>query len=584
MISLMRQFQQAGVSELAIQFAKFIGRLEDDNRQDVAIAAALVSEAVQQGHVCLDLAKAWTLFPDWAEWIPQNISDWMAVLRHSKLVGEAGEFKPLILSADGQLYLYRYWQDEGTVARLIQARCKPVEADLDLLTSGFEAWPSSADGVDWQKVAVLMAVTRQFSVISGGPGTGKTTVVAQLLQFLQQQSADIRISLAAPTGKAAARMQQAIEGKGVENIIEAKTIHRLLGITAMREQGKYHADNPLPLDVLVIDEASMIDISLMARILTVLPASARLILLGDSRQLASVESGAVLDNLCRGEVGLSAGFVSTLQQVAGISLSASKSVDMPLMDSIVVLQHSYRFASESIVGRLAKMTLVGDADATIALLRDNKDCWHATQDEAEIEQAIVAGYQPYIEAVMDQATPEACLAAFERYRMLCALRKGPQSVAAANAILTQTLRRLGWQTNAQFYHGQAIMITQNNYQLQLFNGDTGLVLPHPDSGELQACFISQNGVKWVLPIRLPAYETAFAMTVHKAQGAEFDQVDILLPEQSSPLLSRELLYTALTRARNKVRLLASEATIRHTIATKHQRESGLGKRLSNKRA
>ncbi len=581
MKSLIRQFQQAGVSELAIQFAKFIGRLEDDNQKEIAIAAALASEAVQQGHVCLDLARAWTLFPEWADWVPQNISDWIAILRQSTSVGDEGEFKPLILTEAGQLYLYRYWQDECTVARLIQARCKPVDVDVALLQSGFEAWPSSVDGVDWQKVAVLMALTRQFSVISGGPGTGKTTVIAQVLRLLRQQSVDTRISFAAPTGKAAARMQQVISKEGAENTIEAKTIHRLLGITSMREQGKYHADNPLPLDVLIIDEASMIDISLMAQILAALPAAAQLILLGDSRQLASVESGAVLDNLCRGEVSLSAEFVSQLKAVTGIELAENTSAKMPLIDSMVILQHSYRFAEDSIVGQLASSTLAGDADATMSLLQSNKKYWQATQNESEIDKAIVAGYQPYIQAIMDHAAPEACLAAFERYRMLCALRKGPQSVAAANAILTRTLRRLGWQTDQPFYHGQAIMITQNSYQLQLFNGDTGLILPHPETRELQACFISEQGLKWILPMRLPAHETAFAMTVHKAQGAEFDQVDILLPAQSSPLLSRELLYTALTRARNHVTLLASEATIRHTIATRHQRDSNLAKRLND---
>lgn len=582
MHQLVRQLQQAGISELALQFAKFIGRMEADKQTEVVIAATLLSEAVQRGHVCLDLAKAWSLFPEWAEWIPQNMNDWIAALRQSVCVGEEGDYKPMLLTDEGQLYLYRYWQDECTVARDIQARCQPMDGvDMALLKSGFDTWQSNHDGVDWQKVAAFMAVTRQFSVISGGPGTGKTTVIAHVLDLLQAQSSDCHIMLAAPTGKAAARMQQVLSEKNTSSI-ESKTIHRLLGITPKREQGKYNAENPLSLDVLIIDEASMIDISLMAQILAALPTTARLILLGDSRQLASVESGAVLDSLCRGGVGLSAEFMAQLTKATGLELK-QQAVESPLQNSVVMLQHSYRFAADSVIGKLANMTLAGDADSSIGLLKDYSDCWNNDVQAATIEAALVAGYQPYIDAISHKQSPEICLAQFERYRLLSALRKGPQSVASANTLFTQYMRRLGWRSDERFYHGQAIMVTQNNYQLQLFNGDAGLILNHPETGDLQACFMQQAELKWVLPIRLPAHETAFAMTVHKAQGAEFERVDILLPEQASPLLSRELLYTAVTRAKKQLTILADEATIRHTIATQHQRESGLADRFKHQR-
>jgi len=566
--------RQAGFSELAYQFAQFILRLDESHDELVAMTAALVTESVSQGHVCLNLSQVQSHelvsnsnFPDLAEWLQQ--------LRKSSVIGREGEYKPLILTDDGLVYLYRYWLAEQHVAKSIQKRLQTIAViNPQQLQQDFAAWPSLEQGIDWQKVAVLMALTRQFSVISGGPGTGKTTIVLRLLKMLQRQDSDLIIALAAPTGKAAARLQQAVTDSDNASL-EAKTLHRLLGITPVNDNGRYNSQRPLAIDVLIVDEASMIDVSLMAKLMQALPDKARLILLGDSQQLASVESGAVLANLCNQVGQFSDEFVGTLQQLTDINLEVAKGVTSNLIDSVVTLQHSYRFDEYSDIGKLARAVQSGDQQKVFSTLATSKEpLWQQQLDPVSIQTQVFEGYQPYFDAVIDTDEPLKILKLFEQYRVLCALRQGPQSVASVNELIERALQRQGWRTHQNFYLGRPIMVIQNDYRQRLFNGDTGLIL-NDETGQLRACFLVENTVRWVDLARLPAHETAFAITIHKSQGSEFKNVCVLLPEEECALLNRELLYTAITRAKKQVMLLCSESILSKTIITQHQRETGL---------
>lgn len=566
--------RQQGFSELACQFARFIDRKEDGNNSLVSLTAGLLTEAMAQGHVCLNLAALPESAYHLNDILPTNVTDWQNQLMAAKSVGKPGDYKPLILSEDGLLYLYRYWQDEQQVAQAITQRLHAVSTlNLTQLQQDLANWHNPIDGLDWQKVAVAMALSRHLAVISGGPGTGKTTIVLKILQCLHNQSDTLKIGLAAPTGKAAARLQQSIKQ---QQSLEVKTLHRLLGITEHNDQGRYNAERPLPLDVLIIDEASMIDISLMAKLMRAMPDKARLILLGDSQQLASVESGAVLANLSEGEQGyFSDDFI---QQFAELGLENNPTLSVsPLTDSFVRLQHSYRFDKDSFIGQLAGLVNQGDAENAVTLLQTHDPAW-LTPNEKSLLISLSVGYQAYIEAVENNLPAQQQIQAFDSFRVLAALKTGPQSVMSVNRLMSRYLAQRGWRTAQTFYQGRPIMITQNDYRQQLFNGDVGMLL-RDEQGNLRACFNFGEELRWVALNRLPAHETVFAMTVHKSQGSEFDAVSILLPDEISPILSRELLYTAITRARKSLTVLAVENVLKHCIHRRHQRESGLKQQL-----
>ncbi|WP_289283710.1 AAA family ATPase, partial [Methylophaga sp. UBA5088] len=403
MSDLLKLLRQHGLSELACQFAAYIDRKEQGMRPVVSITAALLSEAIAEGHVCLNLQQLPTFCQPLKPVLPESVDDWMEILSLAKTVGQPGDYTPLILTEQGLLYLYRYYRDEQDVASLIQQRLQPVnDIDLEQLNEDLGRWTSVIEGPDWQKIAVAVALNREFAVISGGPGTGKTTIVLSMLNSLQQQSPELYIGLAAPTGKAAARLQQSIS---TQHAYEVKTLHRLLGITEHNDQGRYHTERPLPLDVLIIDEASMIDISLMAKLMRALSPSARLILLGDSQQLASVESGAVLANLSEGKQGQFTAEFS--EQFPELEIPVTEtSAPSTLLNSFVRLQHSYRFDKDSTIGQLAKQVNDGDVLASLALLNPAaSDIWYDT-DEKQQQSRFLKGYQAFIDAVESKQTPQ----------------------------------------------------------------------------------------------------------------------------------------------------------------------------------
>lgn len=581
-------------------FARQLEALAGGDTPELLLVAAMTSHQVGEGdvHLELDRCQELPLFQDTEDPDGPRIPApevWSDALRACSVVGGPGDRAPLILDRHDRLYLRRYWQFERQVADAVHARARaPAPAvDRDRLRQGLRRLFPSVGTIDWQRVAAAVAVLRRLCLISGGPGTGKTRTVTAILALLVEQAADTppRIALAAPTGKAAARLSESIRVAKAELPVTEQTadcipeatatLHRLLGYRPGRTTPRHGADNPLHLEVLVVDEASMVDLPLMARLLAALPNKARLILLGDQDQLASVESGRVLGDLCgRGLVsGYSPRLCAEVAAVAGDRLEPAAAPGPDLGDRIVVLRKSRRFGKESGIGALAKAVNRGDPDASLRILA--ADRYPDVQLEAPRTQVlanlIAQRLMPAWQRVLASPDPPAALSELDRVRVLCALRSGPYGVERLNERLAQALEAAGLiRRDGEFYAGRPVMLTDNDHALGLYSGDVGLVLADPRSGgALRVFFATTEGVRHILPSRLPARETVYAMTVHKSQGSEFDEVLLVLPEAESRVLTRELIYTGITRARQRVRLLATEERLRTAIPRAVVRASGL---------
>ncbi len=574
-------------------FTESLQRLDPQAPDCVLAAAALCCQALGEGDVCLPLAR-WagqSLFVESGPGVEAPaLPDWLTALQASPLVATPGGYAPLTLEGP-RLYLSRYHAYEAQLAEnlLHRALARPVVDEAQLGESLQRLFARNTQQPDWQRLAAAQAVRRNLAVISGGPGTGKTTTVVRLLAALLEQPGGERlaIGLAAPTGKAAARMAEAIRNAKAELPVsdaikaalpeEARTLHRLLGSQGDTPQVRHHADNPLPLDVLVVDEASMVDLALMAKLLAALPPNARLILLGDKDQLAAVEAGAVFAELCEGR-GLDAVAAADLTRITGQPVP----VEHPrsrLGDAVVLLTHSHRFAGDSGIGELARRINGGDARGTLELLRGGHPdlVWNAGPTPAALLERLEAGYAPYFAAVR-AADPGSAFAAFNGFRALTAQREGPWGVGGINETLEARIkRRLGVPSRERWYPGRAVMVRQNDYALGLFNGDIGLCLATPNG--LRVFFEGDEGYRPFAPARLPSHDSAFAMTVHKSQGSEFTEVLLALPEQSSPLLSRALFYTGITRAKKKVEIWGLPARLMEAVSTRAERAAGLAERL-----
>ena len=556
-------------SLLADVYGNWLQAQATDMPADLRNTVASLFSAVADGHICIEVSDSAT------SWIN---TDW---------VGGPGDYKPFILE-NGCLYLARYWSHEHAVAESLRRRAElfyrvtdaiALQADLDAL---FEA----RDPADRQRLAALVAQFKPLTLISGGPGTGKTSTVVKLLALLLGRNAHLRIGLAAPTGKAEQRLVEAISTTArnylnapdqIKELIPttATTLHRLLG--ALGDTGRFRHDqnNPLPLDVLVIDEASMIDLALMRAVLDALPVDARLILLGDKDQLASVEAGSVFGDICAAQ-GMSSGLVDVLKPF-GVAETAA--ADAPLLgDCRVELTHSYRFGANSGIGMLSSAARVGDASAFVATFspKRNDIAWQqqAAVSDPVFRERIAASYGSYL-ALAKMGDPAQAFAAFIRFRVLCAHRQGPAGVEGLNRAIESLL---GCDGPSLWYAGRPVMMTSNDYTLRLFNGDIGLCLPTPAG--LRVFFEGEGGnYRQLLPARVPRHETAWAMTVHKAQGSEFDEVVLVMPDQLTPVLNRPLVYTAVTRAKKQFALWGTAAVIATALATLPQRDSGLQQRL-----
>jgi exodeoxyribonuclease V alpha subunit len=571
-------------------------RLEPQADTAVLACAALCSEALAGGDVCLPLARVAARRP-WPEFdfaLPP-LAELRTRLQSSVLVAGPGAFAPLILEGE-RLYLARYQAYEQQLAEQLLARAadhpEVDEAQLAASLARLFAFNSSLQAgqqPDWQRLAAAQAVRRRLAVISGGPGTGKTTTVVRLLAALLEQPGGDRlaIGLAAPTGKAAARMAEAIRNAKADLPLadelkallpeEARTLHRLLGSRGDSPAVRHDAARPLALDVLVVDEASMVDLALMAKLVAALPSQARLILLGDKDQLAAVEAGAVFAELCEGR-GFDAAAATELQRITGqvVPVETPRSA---LGDAVVLLTHSHRFAGDSGIGELARRINSGDAAGTLNLLREGRAdlAWQAEPNQAELLVRLEQGYAPYLKAAR-QGDAAAAFAAFNAFRALTAQREGPWGVSGINEALEARIkRRYSLAERERWYPGRAVMVRQNDYALGLFNGDIGICL----AGEhgLRVYFEAEDGFRAFAPARLPSHDSAFAMTVHKSQGSEFSEVLLALPESPSPLLTRALFYTGITRAKHKVEIWGLPARLAEAVNSKAERAAGLAERL-----
>ncbi|HSR13013.1 MAG TPA: exodeoxyribonuclease V subunit alpha, partial [Thermodesulfobacteriota bacterium] len=588
------------LSDLDVHFALLMERLSEAKSPEFSLACALTSRFRNEGHICFDLALfAGEPAAEGERECPAcpGLEKWIECLKKEDLVGSPGQTKPLILDGS-RLYLYRYWEYENSLIEALTARTKgePAFVHLGILKAGLpKLFPTVGGETDWQKVAVFASVLNSFCVVSGGPGTGKTYTVAKILALLQEQrgSEPLRIALAAPTGKAAARLQEAIRKARQELPVpeewkssvpsEASTIHRLLGSVPDSPYFRHDSSNPLPADVVVVDEASMVDLALMSKLVQAVPAQSRLILLGDKDQLASVEAGAVLGDICDTgtDHGHSPHFCAVFREIAGESLKGGEDTSPALRDSIVQLKKSYRFGAASGIGAVSRA--VNDGDGKLALECMKKETYpdarwselpRPESVSGAIRSRVLEGFSHYLKG----RDPAEILERFSRFRVLCALREGPFGIKTMTFHIEQVLKREGLiQADGRWYRGRPVMVTRNDYHLRLFNGDIGIALPDPEAGgSLRVYFASaEGGIRKFPPLRLPEHETVYAMTVHKSQGSEFDHVLLLLPDVPSPVLTRELIYTAVTRARARVEIWGREEVFLAAVSRRIIRTSGL---------
>ena len=581
------------ITSLDHHFADFITRIDSNPCDELWLAAALASNVAGKGDTCLEMAAA-----AGQDVVPfshvrrrmqaPEISLWSEVLKSCDTIGSPGDYTPLVLTGSGRLYLHRSWENERLVAEGILSRNRWLPLDQESLDSALDRYfPVTSDMPDLQREAAIKALTRCFSVISGGPGTGKSATVARILALLIELSGDIHpdIALAAPTGKAAMRLRQSIlQAVGrldlppaVRNRLpsDVSTIHRLLGFEASGDGFHHNRDNLLPCDILVIDEASMIDLPLMANLLEALKNDARVILLGDRDQLASVEAGAVLADICAG-----ASLIPPLQEIDSGSIDEGRSGDGTF---ITHLTKSYRFGGDSGIGALSRLINAGDGSAAVDLLvSGNHDdlVWRPLPVGRSFEKEFTASVRVEYGAYAQAETPEEALDELDSFRVLSPLRSGIYGVENLNKLC---MTALGLKPMADERHCRLmpVLVTGNNYELGLFNGDTGVVMEHENRPSVWFS-AQENGLRHLSPLRLPPHETAFALTVHKSQGSEFGRLLLILPERMSEVLCRELIYTAVTRARRRVEIWGTEEVFRQAVGRRTQRNSGLRDNLAGR--
>ncbi|MGF7113103.1 exodeoxyribonuclease V alpha subunit [Pseudomonas laurylsulfatiphila] len=658
LLLLTRWVERGWLRALDKAFVAFLHELAPEDDPLVLLAAALTSHQLGHGHVCLDLFEtlkepdfALSLPPEGdvqggAMLLPSQLlgsldgAHWCKVLAASNLVALAADSRdnvrdrPLVLSGK-RLYLRRYWAYERRIDLSLRERLAEHEStpnDLLQRLTGLFGPARPGEVIDWQKLACALATRSAFSIVTGGPGTGKTTTVVRLLALLQAPAVEagmpLRIRLAAPTGKAAARLTESISQQvrtlKVSEAIREKipsdvtTVHRLLGSRPGTRHFRHHAGNRLPLDVLVVDEASMIDLEMMANLLDALPAHARLVLLGDKDQLASVEAGAVLGDLCR---DAEAGWYSPqtrqwLEAVSGESLQAGGLQEdtqgaHPLAQQVVMLRHSRRFGEGSGIGQLARWVNQQQPEEARKLLsaRSHDDVYGLSlkgEQDRTLERLLLEGhgegpqgYRHYLTLLRKQRPPldspledsrwtdwaREVLQAFDAFQLLCAVRKGPWGVEGLNQRVTEALLRARLiDSDQQWYEGRPVLMTRNDYGLGLMNGDIGIALKLPEQeghGKqvLRVAFPrndGQGGVRFVLPSRLNDVETVYAMTVHKSQGSEFAHTALILPDALNPVLTKELIYTGITRAKDWFTLIESRPGVfEEAVKRRVKRLSGL---------
>jgi exodeoxyribonuclease V alpha subunit len=590
---LLAKFNDAGVLAAAdVHVARRLGSLARESSEPVLLAAALAVRAVRLGSTCLELDRMRDVAVEEDSEVDVTALPWPPVeqvveaLRASPLVvgTSFGTLVPLRLvdtDAGPLLYLERYWRQEQAVRDLLDDRALvPPEVDLPAVSARLAELFAGAPAPDRQRVAVALAATRWTTILAGGPGTGKTTTVARVLALLDRPG--LRVALAAPTGKAAARLQESVREQagalGLPAELSAMTLHRLLGWRPdSRTRFRHDASNRLPYDVVVVDETSMVSLTMMARLLEAVRPDARLVLVGDPDQLTSVDAGAVLADLVARPV--SGGVDPRMAELVGAELDAGDDPDEAaltplerdrLRNGIVRLSRGRRFGGT--IARLAVAVREGDADTAWRLLTAGE------QDVSFVGPASLDGLRADVVASSAAVTGAAragevdrALELLEAHKLLCAHRRGPFGVS-------EWARRAGEWAGAPspadgWYAGQPLLVTSNDHEARVYNGDTGVVVAQGE--RLVAAFGRGSEPVLLHPGRLADVQTVHAMTIHRSQGSQYDTVSVLLPETASPLLTRELLYTGVTRARRHVRVVGTEESVRAAVGRQVLRASGL---------
>ncbi len=608
------------LQSIDLHFADFIEKEHGGPNLLLATLAAWVGRETRHGHVGLDLGN---LPVDLQEFISyrQSFPDydsWSELLRESRTVGKPGEFTPLVLDGSNRLYLWKFWNYEQTVITEIRRRIalplqlpQSIERIRALLGRIFPEGPKTDPcNLDMQKAVVVAALSQFFTIVTGGPGTGKTfsacAILATLLENALGQNGDLRVFLTAPTGKAAEQLRHSlIKRKSELNCsdslkslipVETMTLHRLLGATPGGTEFRYHEGRLLPADLLIIDEASMLDLPMMCGVIKALPPAARLILLGDHNQLGAVESGSVFADLVVSAPAeyCSEDFEKIYQDITDEAFQSSLppssttdsdggrvgNTDEQLSDRIILLKRNYRFQHTPELG------------AFIQQVRDNciQDTVFGTENDSLVrlhsgfssafESWFFSRVLPHIRPLPLAEDPCEAFRILESFRILCALRQGPFGVESLNPRMEQRLKREGLiHPIGGWYHGRPVMVLRNDYDLRLFNGDIGIARK-TENGDFEVLFRNSERDFNPLPVAvLPPVETVFAMTVHKAQGSEFQEILLLLPDKDFAILTRELVYTGITRAISKAQVCAEKTVFSNALNRTNIRSSGISEAL-----
>lgn len=590
------------LAPIDVQLGKLVARTargaSADDAELVGIGAALASAARANGHSSVALGRGPLLLGE-TNAVTDDALPAAGVIRRAlaaaaSVCGDGTTPTPLVLEGD-RLYLYRYHAAERRLAENLRRRlAHPAAAAPPPDTVAFfREMFREAGGtvVDWQAVAAAAAMRGHLTIVTGGPGTGKTTTVARVLAVLLHAQPELRVALAAPTGKAAARLADAIQSSAAALPIDdalrqrmprsGATIHRLLSFQPWNESFRHTAEHPLGHDVVVVDEASMVDLLLMDALVDAVRPGAKLILLGDQDQLASVEAGYVLGDLCRaaereGE-DYSAPFVAHVRHVTGASVKSHPAAG-PLRDAVVRLYRSYRFEAQPGIGAVAEAVRRGDGDAAIRALDDDSLPQARRLGGDARGAALVAPVAEHIERYLASDSPELALTTLGAFRILAALRSGPRGVTGLNELVEGWIEDRGHAVRDLWYHLRPVLVTANDPATALHNGDVGVCFRADDVARVWFPGPGDR-LRSVTPARLPSHETAWAMTVHKAQGSEFDHVVCVLPEHDARVLTRELVYTAVTRAKRQVDVAGSERIIRAAVARGTERVTTVGERL-----
>ncbi len=573
--------------------AQFISNSNNDATEFCLWLCVLVSVEINRGNVCLDILSIPKLNKELSKLNYPAAKELKKKIEASPIVGKEGDQKPLILNSN-MLYLNRYFYNEKKISERLLAMKESRELEID--THTIDSLFDTSKIINYQKLAAIISCKHKLSIISGGPGTGKTWTVSKILALLiQHQKNKLTIKLAAPTGKAAARLSESIQKLRSEMDLPAEiknqipdnavTLHRLLKIHRFTHRPLYNKHNPLNCDLLVLDEASMIDQQMMSAICTALPVKSKLILLGDKDQLSSVEAGSVFADLCGGlqKTEFNQQQQLWLKQQFKFELPVHQS-NYALTDHVVVLQKSHRFDEFSGIGLLAKSINQGDSNKTLQQLKSldlfSTIKWTQPAENelpTKLKQQAEKAYHPMMQA---ESITQAFII-FHQYQILSAVWNGSTGVDSINnQIETYLKTKNEIHSHTEFYKGKPLMMTSNVYQYDIHNGDIGIIWPD-EQGQLKVWFELNSGKYRTLSLsQCPEYKTAYAMTIHKSQGSEFKHILLILPYTEVAVTTRELFYTGITRAAESVEIWSSESIIKTAITRKTQRVSGLLNRLT----